>query len=54
MKLYDYAGAIHFHSNYSFDGRSSISEILEAAGENGLDFLMLTDHFQPRGPGCGP
>ncbi len=45
MKLYDYAGAIHFHSNYSFDGRSSISEILEAAGENGLDFLMLTDHF---------
>ena len=45
MKLYDYAGAIHFHSNYSFDGRSSISEILEAAEKNGLDFLMLTDHF---------
>jgi len=45
MKLYDYTGVIHFHSEYSFDGRTSISEILEAAGENGLDFLMLTDHF---------
>lgn len=45
MNLHDYAGAIHFHSNYSFDGRSSIPEILQAAGENNLDFLMLTDHF---------
>jgi len=45
MKLHDYAGVIHFHSNYSFDGRSSVSEILAAAAENGLDFLMLTDHF---------
>jgi len=45
MKHYDYTGVIHFHSSYSFDGRSSISEIIEAAKENGLDFLMLTDHF---------
>jgi hypothetical protein len=45
MKLHDYAGVIHFHSSYSFDGRSSISEILAAAAENDLDFLMLTDHF---------
>lgn len=45
MKLHDYAGVIHLHSGYSFDGRSSISEILEAAEGNGLDFLMLTDHF---------
>lgn len=45
MKFYDYAGVIHFHSSYSFDGRSSMAEILEAAEINGLDFLMLTDHF---------
>ncbi len=44
MKLYDYTGAIHFHSSYSFDGRASIEEIIKAAGENGIDFLMLTDH----------
>ena len=44
MELYDYTGVIHFHSLYSFDGRVSIEEIIKAAGENGLDFLMLTDH----------
>jgi len=44
MKLYDYTGVIHFHSSYSFDGRASVEEIIKAAGENGIDFLMLTDH----------
>ena len=44
MELYDYTGVIHFHSLYSFDGRVSIKEIIKAAGENGIDFLMLTDH----------
>jgi hypothetical protein len=44
MELYDYTGVIHFHSLYSFDGRVSIEEIIKAAGENGIDFLMLTDH----------
>ena len=44
MKLYDYTGVIHFHSSYSFDGRVDVERILKAAGETGLDFLMLTDH----------
>jgi len=44
MTLYDYTGVIHFHSAYSFDGRASIEEILMAAQENDIDFLMLTDH----------
>ncbi|MEA1971554.1 MAG: CehA/McbA family metallohydrolase [Thermodesulfobacteriota bacterium] len=44
MELYDYTGVIHFHSSYSFDGRVSIEEIIKAAGENGIDFLVLTDH----------
>ncbi|MDD5231978.1 MAG: CehA/McbA family metallohydrolase [Syntrophales bacterium] len=44
MKLYDYSGIIHFHSEYSFDGRASIPEIIGAARESGIDFLILTDH----------
>ncbi|MBN2538424.1 MAG: PHP domain-containing protein [Deltaproteobacteria bacterium] len=44
LKLYDYTGIIHFHSEYSYDGRASIAEIVKAAGENSIDFLMLTDH----------
>lgn len=44
LTLSDYAGAIHLHSCYSFDGRTPIPEILGAARHSGLDFLMLTDH----------
>ncbi|TFG92527.1 MAG: hypothetical protein E4H15_03495 [Syntrophobacterales bacterium] len=45
MNLYDYTGAIHLHSSYSHDGRVPVGDIVQAAEENGLDFLMLTDHF---------
>ncbi len=44
MKFHDYAGVIHFHSGLSFDGRDPVPKILEAAGRNDLDFLVLTDH----------
>jgi hypothetical protein len=44
MQLNDYAGVIHFHSAYSFDGRAAVEEIVTAARRNGVDFLMLTDH----------
>lgn len=44
LKLNDYAGVIHLHSDYSHDGRASIREIVEAARSNGIDFVMLTDH----------
>ncbi|MBI4379547.1 MAG: PHP domain-containing protein [Nitrospinae bacterium] len=44
--LYDYAGAIHVHSSYSFDGNVSIDKIIEAAKMTGIDFIMLTDHFR--------
>lgn len=43
-RLYDYTGVIHFHSEYSHDGRTPLVEIIQAAGENSIDFLMLTDH----------
>lgn len=42
--MFDYSAIIHFHSEYSHDGRASIAEILSAARENGIDILMLTDH----------
>lgn len=44
LKLNDYTGVIHLHSDYSHDGRASILEIVEAARANGIDFVMLTDH----------
>jgi len=36
-------GAIHVHSDYS-DGTGSVDEIIEAAQETGLDYVILTDH----------
>jgi predicted metal-dependent phosphoesterase TrpH len=42
--LYDYIGIIHIHSIFSFDGRIAVPDIIDAAKENGIDFLMLTDH----------
>ena len=44
LNLTDYAGAIHLHSAYSFDGRAPVAEIIAAANRCGLDFLLLTDH----------
>lgn len=44
MSLNDYAGVIHLHSGYSFDGRAPVAEIVAAASANGVDFLLLTDH----------
>ncbi len=44
LKLHDYTGAIHMHSDYSYDGRIAIEGIVEAAKKNNLDFLMFTDH----------
>ena len=44
LKLYDYAGAIHLHSDYSHDGRTTTAKIVQAARENSLDYLMFTDH----------
>ena len=46
--LYDYAGVIHIHSAYSFDGIKPVVDIVEAAKINRLDFLMLTDHSNLR------
>ncbi len=34
----------HFHTDHSYDGRSSPREVLEAATRAGLDVLCVTDH----------
>ena len=44
LNLNDYAGIIHLHSAYSFDGRTPVAEILSAAKKSRVDFLLLTDH----------
>ncbi|MBM4032849.1 MAG: hypothetical protein FJ291_13825 [Planctomycetes bacterium] len=41
--MHDLKGCIHVHSTYS-DGHASVPEIIQAAREAGLDFLVLTDH----------
>ncbi|MBI2901342.1 MAG: CehA/McbA family metallohydrolase [Planctomycetes bacterium] len=43
MASYDYRGAIHCHSTYS-DGTGTMEEVMKAANEVGLDFVMTTDH----------
>jgi hypothetical protein len=44
MSLYDYTGAIHLHSSFSYDGSTPIGSIIHDAEECGLDYLLLTDH----------
>ncbi len=41
--MFEYSGVIHVHSRFS-DGSGSIEEIMAAAQETNLDFLILTDH----------
>lgn len=38
-----YSGELHVHSHHS-DGKNSVEEIVEAAKEEKLDFVALTDH----------
>jgi hypothetical protein len=39
-------GVLHVHSSYS-DGAGTVSEIVHAAAQAGLDFVVLTDHGDP-------
>jgi len=43
MAMWDYKGSLHVHSTYS-DGDAAVPEILDAAREAGLDFVVLADH----------
>ncbi|MDO8734312.1 MAG: CehA/McbA family metallohydrolase [Elusimicrobiota bacterium] len=43
--MFDYCGAIHIHSFYSYDGVKKIEYIVESANRCGLDFIIINDHF---------
>ena len=39
-------GIIHVHSRYSHDGHDSVQEISSRLKEKGVDFCVITDHFE--------
>ncbi len=41
--MFEYRGAVHVHSIFS-DGSGKIEDIIQAAHETDLDFVILTDH----------
>jgi hypothetical protein len=43
--VFDYAGSLHFHSAYSYDAFEPVEKIVQSALRAGLDFALLTDHF---------
>ena len=43
---FDYSGAIHIHTSYSFDAKTPIDKVISAANKCGLDFIIITDHFR--------
>lgn len=40
---------LHVHTDYSFDGLSSFSEVVDEAVKKGLDCICITDHNQIEG-----
>ena len=42
-------GIFHIHSNYSYDGISSLDYIIKIAKKNDLNFIILTDHNSIKG-----
>ena len=45
-EYFDYSGAIHIHTSYSFDAKTPINKVILAAKKCGLDFVIITDHFR--------
>lgn len=41
----DYRGIIHLHSELSYDSDGKFEDIVEAAQNNDVDFVVLTDHW---------
>lgn len=39
-------GTFHFHSTYSHDGRSTLSETASALSAAGMAFCVMTEHFE--------
>ena len=43
-EIYEYTGVIHIHTEHSFDGHGSLSDIVKTAEELDVDFVCITDH----------
>lgn len=43
----DFRGVVHVHTFLSHDSRGTLEQIVDAANYNGIDFVALTDHYQP-------
>jgi hypothetical protein len=43
MTVYEYVGNLHVHTSYS-DGEALHAQVAQAAGQAGLDFIIVTDH----------
>lgn len=43
-QYFDYAGAIHVHTQYSHDCTGKINQIIDNINQAGLDYLLISDH----------
>jgi len=41
-------GIFHIHSNFSYDGKLPIEQIVKLCKKNGINFLILTEHIYDR------
>lgn len=44
----DFPGVVHVHSLLSHDSKGTMDEIVEAAKQTGLAFVIMTDHHNPK------
>lgn len=50
---YDYAGLVHVHTTYSDDATGTYEDLARVAGDQGIRFLVVTDHETLKAIGDG-
>jgi len=50
---YDYAGLVHVHTTYSDDATGTYEDLARVAGDQGIRFLVVTDHETLKASGDG-
>jgi DNA polymerase (family 10) len=46
IRIEDIKGDLHVHTDRSGDGRSSLTDMLDAASESGFEYVAITDHAE--------